>query len=122
MFCVKSERRQGRLLLNQHVCLLHPRLFFSLLLCSCSQEEPTYSALWGDNKAFNEVIISPAMLNEHMPHMVMEGLNKVCFLCVHVNECYGWGSFVMVVKWLLNLVPSFQHLWMKVIWDFSFLF
>uniref|UniRef100_A0A8D3BJ12 Diacylglycerol lipase-alpha n=1 Tax=Scophthalmus maximus TaxID=52904 RepID=A0A8D3BJ12_SCOMX len=43
----------------------------------CGQEEPTYSALWGDNKAFNEVIISPAMLNEHMPHMVMEGLNKV---------------------------------------------
>ncbi|XP_031701923.1 sn1-specific diacylglycerol lipase alpha isoform X1 [Anarrhichthys ocellatus] len=43
----------------------------------CGQEEPTYSALWGDNKAFDEVIISPAMLNEHMPHMVMEGLNKV---------------------------------------------
>ncbi|XP_077570152.1 diacylglycerol lipase-alpha isoform X2 [Stigmatopora nigra] len=43
----------------------------------CGQEEPTYSALWGDNKAFNEVIISPAMLNEHMPHMVIEGLNKV---------------------------------------------
>ncbi|KAG7483434.1 sn1-specific diacylglycerol lipase alpha isoform X1 [Solea senegalensis] len=43
----------------------------------CGQEDPTYSALWGDNKAFNEVIISPAMLNEHMPHMVMEGLNKV---------------------------------------------
>ncbi|CAF99672.1 unnamed protein product, partial [Tetraodon nigroviridis] len=43
----------------------------------CGQEDPTYSALWGDNKAFNEVIISPAMLNEHMPHMVMEGLHKV---------------------------------------------
>uniref|UniRef100_A0A3B3U5F1 Diacylglycerol lipase-alpha n=1 Tax=Poecilia latipinna TaxID=48699 RepID=A0A3B3U5F1_9TELE len=43
----------------------------------CGQEEPTYSALWGDNKGFNEVIISPAMLNEHMPHMVMKGLNKV---------------------------------------------
>uniref|UniRef100_A0A4W5L9D9 Diacylglycerol lipase-alpha n=1 Tax=Hucho hucho TaxID=62062 RepID=A0A4W5L9D9_9TELE len=43
----------------------------------CGQEEPTYSALWGDNQSFNEVIISPAMLNEHMPHMVMEGLNKV---------------------------------------------
>lgn len=51
-----------------------------LPLCSCGQEEPTYSALWGDNKAFNEVIISPAMLNEHMPHMVMEGLHKVCYL------------------------------------------
>lgn len=43
----------------------------------CGQEEPTYTALWGDNKGFNEVIISPAMLNEHMPHMVMKGLNKV---------------------------------------------
>ncbi|XP_055038998.2 diacylglycerol lipase-alpha [Misgurnus anguillicaudatus] len=43
----------------------------------CGQEEPTYSALWADNKAFDEVIISPAMLNEHMPHVVMDGLNKV---------------------------------------------
>uniref|UniRef100_A0A3B3TD97 Diacylglycerol lipase-alpha n=1 Tax=Paramormyrops kingsleyae TaxID=1676925 RepID=A0A3B3TD97_9TELE len=43
----------------------------------CGQEEPTYFALWGDNKTFDEVIISPAMLNEHLPHMVMEGLNKV---------------------------------------------
>uniref|UniRef100_A0A8C1GMX6 Diacylglycerol lipase-alpha n=1 Tax=Cyprinus carpio TaxID=7962 RepID=A0A8C1GMX6_CYPCA len=43
----------------------------------CGQEDPTYSALWGDNKAFDEVIISPAMLNEHMPHVVMDGLNKV---------------------------------------------
>uniref|UniRef100_A0A671U3X0 Diacylglycerol lipase-alpha n=1 Tax=Sparus aurata TaxID=8175 RepID=A0A671U3X0_SPAAU len=48
------------------------------VVCGCfCFEEPTYSALWGDNKAFDEVIISPAMLNEHMPHMVMEGLNKV---------------------------------------------
>lgn len=51
-----------------------------LCFFSCGQEEPTYSALWGDNKAFNEVIISPAMLNEHMPHMVMKGLNKVSFV------------------------------------------
>ena len=29
------------------------------------------------NKAFNEVIISPAMLHEHLPYVVMEGLNKV---------------------------------------------
>ncbi|XP_043915436.1 diacylglycerol lipase-alpha isoform X1 [Protopterus annectens] len=45
--------------------------------CCCGQEEPTYYAVWGDNKAFSEVIISPAMLHEHMPHVVMEGLNKV---------------------------------------------
>lgn len=58
-------------------------------LFSCGQEEPTYSALWGDNKAFDEVIISPAMLNEHMPHMVMEGLNKVC---LHV---VGYFYFIL---------------------------
>lgn len=43
----------------------------------CEQEDPTYFAIWGDNKAFNEVIISPAMLHEHLPYVVMEGLNKV---------------------------------------------
>lgn len=43
----------------------------------CEQEEPTYFAIWGDNKAFNEVVISPAMLHEHLPYVVMEGLNKV---------------------------------------------
>ncbi|XP_041917443.1 diacylglycerol lipase-alpha isoform X2 [Alosa sapidissima] len=52
----------------------------------CGQEEPTYSALWGDNKAFDEVIISPAMLNEHMPHMVMEGLHKVLEANVAISE------------------------------------
>lgn len=51
---------------------------FSLTMSSCcEQEEPTYFAIWGDNKAFNEVIISPAMLHEHLPYVVMEGLNKV---------------------------------------------
>lgn len=80
-------------------------LCLSPLLCSCGQEEPTYSALWGDNKAFDEVIISSAMLNEHMPYMVMEGLNKVCFIWVHADGLWR-GVFEMVVKWLLNLVPG----------------
>uniref|UniRef100_A0A672QRF9 Diacylglycerol lipase-alpha n=1 Tax=Sinocyclocheilus grahami TaxID=75366 RepID=A0A672QRF9_SINGR len=54
----------------------------------CGQEDPTYSALWGDNKAFDEVIISPAMLNEHLPHVVMDGLNKVCAcVCVCAFVC-----------------------------------
>uniref|UniRef100_A0A671Q512 Diacylglycerol lipase-alpha n=1 Tax=Sinocyclocheilus anshuiensis TaxID=1608454 RepID=A0A671Q512_9TELE len=51
--------------------------FFPPKTFICGQEDPTYSALWGDNKAFDEVIISPAMLNEHLPHVVMDGLNKV---------------------------------------------
>lgn len=73
-------------------------------LCSCGQEEPTYSALWGDNKAFDEVIISPAMLNEHMPHMVMEGLNKVCLFLfclvlffLSLRACTGGVDFGMLV-------------------------
>lgn len=68
------------------------------LFCSCGQEEPTYSALWGDNKAFDEVIISPAMLNEHMPHMVMEGLNKVCVYLVCMQMDLARGVFETVVK------------------------
>lgn len=81
------------------------RLVVSLSACSCGQEEPTYSALWGDNKAFDEVIISPAMLNEHMPHMVMEGLNKVCvFMCACT-----WLVVEMMVKRLFILVADFQH-------------
>ncbi|XP_051920050.1 diacylglycerol lipase-alpha-like [Hippocampus zosterae] len=62
----------------------------------CGQEEPTYSALWGDNKAFNEVIISPAMLNEHMPLMVMEGLNKVLGPCYPLSE--QWTLEVEVLE------------------------
>lgn len=70
---------------------MSPSPFFS-----CGQEEPTYSALWGDNKAFNEVIISPAMLNEHMPHMVMEGLNKVCVNLSRQMPSFEWGVFETV--------------------------
>ncbi|KAK2100363.1 hypothetical protein P7K49_021711 [Saguinus oedipus] len=55
-----------------HVVHSHP----AEQCCCCEQEEPTYFAIWGDNKAFNEVIISPAMLHEHLPYVVMEGLNK----------------------------------------------
>lgn len=40
------------------------------------------------------------MLNEHMPHMVIEGLNKVCFMCVHADG-YG-GVFEVVVDRLLT--------------------
>uniref|UniRef100_A0A8B9HSQ4 Diacylglycerol lipase-alpha n=1 Tax=Astyanax mexicanus TaxID=7994 RepID=A0A8B9HSQ4_ASTMX len=42
--------------------------------------DPTYSALWGDNKAFDEVIISPLWIFtvEHKPHIskVLENYNK----------------------------------------------
>uniref|UniRef100_A0A8B9HXX3 Diacylglycerol lipase-alpha n=1 Tax=Astyanax mexicanus TaxID=7994 RepID=A0A8B9HXX3_ASTMX len=38
-------------------------------------EDPTYSALWGDNKAFDEVIISPAIITVRLSK-VLENYNK----------------------------------------------
>lgn len=102
--------------INQYVCSFvfnHVWQTLSLPPCSCSQEEPTYSALWGDNKAFDEVIISPAMLNEHMPHMVMEGLNKVCFMRVHGFDGCGcfWNAGEMVFKSCPWFPPLDNWIW-----------
>ena len=49
-------------------------------MCSsvcCLSEEPTYEAIWADNKDFNEVVISPTMVNDHMPDNVLDALEKV---------------------------------------------
>ena len=39
--------------------------------------EPVYQAIYADNMDFNEVLISPTMVNDHMPDKVMEALEKV---------------------------------------------
>jgi len=43
----------------------------------CRSEEPTYEALWADKKDFNEVLISPTMISDHMPDNVLDALEKV---------------------------------------------
>ncbi|KAK3595240.1 hypothetical protein CHS0354_021556 [Potamilus streckersoni] len=43
----------------------------------CQSSEPVYQAVWADNSDFQEVLISPTMVNDHMPDNVMEGLEKV---------------------------------------------
>ena len=43
----------------------------------CGRQEPVYQAIWADNRDFDEVLISPTMLNDHMPDNVMEALEKV---------------------------------------------
>lgn len=65
----------------------------------CEQEDPTYFAIWGDNKAFNEVIISPAMLHEHLPYVVMEGLNKVR-QGIASQKTLGQASLALECCWL----------------------
>lgn len=39
--------------------------------------EPVYQAIWVDNMDFDEVLISPAMIQDHMPDTVLAALNKV---------------------------------------------
>lgn len=52
-------------------------------------KEPVYQAIWAQNTDFDEVIISPVMLQDHMPDTVLEALKKVSvinsllsFVCV----------------------------------------
>lgn len=39
--------------------------------------EPVYQAIWADSIDFDEVLISPVMLQDHMPDKVLAALKKV---------------------------------------------
>ncbi|KAG1699836.1 Sn1-specific diacylglycerol lipase alpha [Nymphon striatum] len=41
------------------------------------RSEPIYQALWADTKDFDQVLISPVMIQDHMPDKVLEALEKV---------------------------------------------
>ncbi|XP_050302492.1 diacylglycerol lipase-alpha isoform X2 [Anthonomus grandis grandis] len=43
-------------------------------------KKPVYQALWANNTDFDEVLISPVMIQDHMPDKVLEALNKVVTL------------------------------------------
>ena len=43
----------------------------------CGKEEPVYQAILAENMDFDEVLISPTMINDHMPDNVLEALQKV---------------------------------------------
>lgn len=42
-----------------------------------SKDGPIYQALWADNTDFDEVLISPVMVQDHMPDKLLDALNKV---------------------------------------------
>lgn len=48
-------------------------------------KEPVYQAIWAQNTDFDEVIISPAMLEDHMPDTVLEALKKVSVIFMLVS-------------------------------------
>ncbi|XP_050083818.1 diacylglycerol lipase-alpha isoform X2 [Anopheles aquasalis] len=41
------------------------------------KREPVYQAIWADNTDFDEVLISPVMIQDHMPDKVLAALEKV---------------------------------------------
>ncbi|KAJ8917361.1 hypothetical protein NQ315_002383 [Exocentrus adspersus] len=42
-----------------------------------NKKDPVYQALWASNTDFDEVLISPVMIQDHMPDRVLDALNKV---------------------------------------------
>lgn len=53
------------------------------------KHEPVYQAIWAETTDFDEVLISPVMLQDHMPDKVLSALNKVFHLIYikHFFEC-----------------------------------
>ncbi|CAD7091657.1 unnamed protein product [Hermetia illucens] len=56
-----------------HIVRHHPSPDEQIL----TKHEPVYQAIWAENTDFDEVLISPVMLQDHMPDKVLAALNKV---------------------------------------------
>ncbi|XP_036318147.1 uncharacterized protein LOC118733064 isoform X2 [Rhagoletis pomonella] len=56
-----------------HIVRHHPKPEESVL----KSHEPVYQAIWADTCDFDEVLISPVMLQDHMPDKVLAALKKV---------------------------------------------
>ena len=52
----------------------------------CGGQEPVYQAIWAENTDFDEVLISPTMINDHMPDNVMDALLKVTVVTPHPRD------------------------------------
>lgn len=59
-----------------HIVRSHPSGKRKSLGC-CQSRQPVYQAIWANNSAFDEVLVSPSMINDHMPDYVLEALEKV---------------------------------------------
>ncbi|XP_069685580.1 diacylglycerol lipase-alpha isoform X2 [Periplaneta americana] len=56
-----------------HIVRHHPTKGEQVL----NKHEPVYQAVWANNTDFDEVLISPVMIQDHMPDNVLNALNKV---------------------------------------------
>ncbi|XP_067000117.1 diacylglycerol lipase-alpha [Anabrus simplex] len=56
-----------------HIVRHHPTKGEQVL----NKHEPVYQAVWANTTDFDEVLISPVMIQDHMPDNVLDALNKV---------------------------------------------
>nr|CAH7712239.1 unnamed protein product [Callosobruchus chinensis] len=56
-----------------HIVRHHPTVGQQAL----NKKDPVYQALWAANTDFDEVLISPVMIQDHMPDRLLEALDKV---------------------------------------------
>jgi hypothetical protein len=61
------------------------------------KNEPVYQALWVDNMDFDEVLISPVMIQDHMPDKVLEALEKVFVPPISSTSKFKLGKHVIAV-------------------------
>lgn len=70
------------------------------------KHDPVYQALWAENTDFDEVLISPVMVQDHMPDKVLDALKEVRIIYFFIYFCIYFSGF-----W----VPPFQF-------NFTFIF
>ncbi|XP_056017088.1 diacylglycerol lipase-alpha-like isoform X3 [Ostrea edulis] len=59
-----------------HIVRSHPSGKRKSFRC-CQTHQPVYQAIWASNDSFDEVLVSPSMINDHMPDYVLEALENV---------------------------------------------
>ena len=59
-------------------CFLNNLLYcLTLLPCRRCFGEPTYKAAWARAEAFDEIIVSPKMITDHLPDVVIRALEQL---------------------------------------------
>ena len=94
----------------------------------CGQVEPVYQAIWADNSDFQEVLVSPTMVNDHMPDNVLEALEKVytcsqsLFICLmsKIVQKYKYSIYVFDYKMHHTIYLFLKTLLLVLIYYYNF--
>lgn len=52
---------------------------FPIIRSRCKPSSPVYQAIIAENSDFEQVLVSPTMINDHFPDNVLDALRKVSF-------------------------------------------